>query len=131
MIAALRAAVTRLAKLSPTANVGFVLLALAAGPGLTGCAGSLPANIARVEQFGSAARDIAVAAHPCLVEQFDRAEEACGEDAECVADVRRASSKLADAFDIMNSAWCAVVGGCVEPAPAPAPAAAAPVESKR
>lgn len=101
---------TRLARFSPTANVGLVLLALAAGSGLTGCA-TLPKQVEQVAQYAEASRDIAVAAHPCLVAMYDDKEDACGDDEECVARVRAEANALGDAYDLANSLWCAVMPG--------------------
>lgn len=105
MIAALRAAATRLAKFSPTANVGLVLLALAAGSGLTACGSQ---QIADAQTAIEAARDVAAIAEPCLVASMNVELERCEGDIECKDAVIQSYRPMADALDMLHNAWCAL-----------------------
>lgn len=95
-----------------------LVLALAAAAGLLGCAQTeLAKSIQDASAFIEISRDIANAAQPCFVEQFDRAADACEGDDECEAEVKAASNKMADWYDRANELLCKVMpalDGCAQ-----------------
>lgn len=52
------------------------------------------------------ARDIAAQAEPCFIATKQAEEQACAQDAQCLARVRAAWSHIADSLDALHAAWC-------------------------
>lgn len=92
-----------------------------AAAGLLGCAQTeLAKSIQDASAFIEISRDIANAAQPCFVEQFDRAADACQGDEECEAEVKAASNRIADWYDRANELLCKVMPALDGCAPVPA-----------
>lgn len=72
---------------------------------LVGCSGA-QSQIAMVEDFAEASRDVLTVAEPCLAAQREQALKECKGDAICEAKVVEVFDRIGDQINIANDIWC-------------------------